>query len=87
MNSSSDDDSYLFQPNNGAMVQPTDMAQIKIILSMAVFLVSGWALNPFTITLYRSKAMNVMVQIDPQPKRDPNMPYSSQKNGPGNGAC
>lgn len=65
---------YLFHPNIGAMVQPTDIAQIISILSNAVFLVRGCALNPLTITLYLSKAINVMVQIDAQPHNEPNIP-------------
>lgn len=73
---------YLFHPNKGAIVHPTDIAQMSKILNIAVFFVSGWALKPLTMTLYLSKAMKVIVQIEPQPKSEPNIPYNSQKKGP-----
>lgn len=37
-----------------------------------------------TITLYLSKAIIVIVQMEPHPKRDPNIPYNSHMKGPGN---
>lgn len=65
---------YLFHPNIGAIVQPIDMAQMINILSKAVFFVKGFALKPLTITLYLSKAMKVIVQMDVHPNNDPNIP-------------
>lgn len=56
------------------MVHPMDMAQINRIRNIAVFFVNGVALNPLTITLYRSKAMKTMVQIEAHPHSEPNMP-------------
>lgn len=66
----------------GAMVQPTENAQTRKILSMAPFFVKGLALRPLTITLYLSRAIMVMVQIETQPKSEPNMPYISHIRGP-----
>lgn len=48
--------------------------------NMAPPVVNGFADRPFTITLYRSKAIIVMVQIEAQPKTEPNIAYNSHMN-------
>lgn len=73
---------YLFQPNTGAMVHPTENNQTRRILSIALLFVNGLALKPLTMTLYLSKAIMVMVHIDAQPNKDPNIPYISHISGP-----
>ena len=64
------------------MVQTADMIQTPRILEKALLVDRGRAEIPLTITLYLSMAIITMLQMEAQPKRDPNIPYSSHMNGP-----
>lgn len=48
----------------------------------APLIVMGFAAIPLTMTLYRSNAIIVIVQIEAQPKSEPAQAYNSQASGP-----
>lgn len=64
---------YLFHPKNGKETHTIDNIHTNIILIMADPFVMGFADNPLTITLYRSNAIIVIVQMDTLPNNDPSI--------------
>lgn len=64
------------------MVHITDQNHERRILSIAPPMVSGLPAKPLTITLYLSKAIKVIDQMEPHPKSDPARAYSWQNSGP-----
>lgn len=62
---------YLFQPTIGSIVHNPANDQMNKISRSALFVVSGFPDNPLTMTLYRSKAMSVIDQIEAQPQIEP----------------
>lgn len=73
---------YLFHPNIGKMVQTTPQIQRPIILRIAPLIVSGLPASPLTMTLYLSKEIIVIVQMEAHPNKDPVIAYISHMNGP-----
>ena len=73
---------YRFHPNIGAIVQIMAQTQRPIMRIIAPVIVKGFPAKPFTITLYLSKAIIHIVQMEPHPNREPSKAYISHKNGP-----
>lgn len=73
---------YRPHPNNGARVHASENNQTPRTRSRAPLIVIGLAAMPFTITLYRSKAIAVMVQMETHPKSEPPVAYSWHASGP-----
>lgn len=74
--------SHRFHPNNGAIVQNNEKVQRPNMRMRAPLMVIGLAAKPFTITLYLSNAIIVIVHMEPHPNREPAKPYNSQNKGP-----
>lgn len=61
----------LFHPSIGATVHANEESQIANMRNKAPLMVIGLAAMPFTITLYRSKAIAVIVHIETVPYSEP----------------